>query len=502
MRTFIDALRRGVSVAPGRDAVVDGGTHLTFLELEDRARRLTAAIRGLGLEPGDRIALLLANGHRYIECYVALPAAGFVIVPLNSRLSEAELRYILVDAGARVLVTDRVTGVDDVVERVVRVPDEYDDLVAATPGAAAVTADVAEDSLAGLFYTGGTTGPAKGVMLTHRSLIANMWNTLVHTGLSPDDRFLVIAPMFHAAGTVAVLACLALGASEVTIPAFDPALVLDTIEAEQATVTLAVPTMLVALIEEQRRHRRDTSSLRLICHGASPIAVETLRRCREAFPTAALTHLYGATETAPLATTLADEHLHLDGPLARSCGQAVVGVEIAIEGVDGTAADPGDVGEVVIRGPNLMTGYWNKPDETSAALRDGWYHSGDLGYVDDRGYLFLVDRAKDMIITGGENVYSTEVEQALMTHPAVLECAVYGIPHETWGEAVAASVVLTETVPVDELQDHCRGLIAGFKVPRHIDTVDTLPKSAAGKILKRELREPYWAGRDVRVGGS
>jgi acyl-CoA synthetase (AMP-forming)/AMP-acid ligase II len=177
-------------------------------------------------------------------------------------------------------------------------------------------------------------------------------------------------------------------------------------------------------------------------------------------------------------------------------------VEIAIEAADGAGAGPGEVGEVVIRGSNLMTGYWNKPDETSAALRDGWYHSGDLGYLDDHGYLFLVDRAKDMIITGGENVYSTEVEQALMTHPAVLECAVYGIPHETWGEAVAATVVLTETVPVDELQDHCRALIAGFKVPRHIDAVDALPKSAAGKILKRELREPYWAGRDLRVGGS
>jgi long-chain acyl-CoA synthetase len=502
MRTFIDALQRGVTVAPGRDAVVDGETHLTFVELDERARRLSAAMRGLGLEAGDRIALLLANGHRYIECYVALPAAGFVIVPLNSRLSEAELRYILVDAGVRLLITDRATGVDEVVERVVRVPDEYDGLIAAASDFTAVSTDVAEDSLAGLFYTGGTTGPAKGVMLTHRSLIANMWNTLVHTGLSPDDRYLVMAPMFHAAGTVAVLACLALGASEITVPAFDAALVLDTIEAEQATVTLGVPTMLVALIEEQRRRRRDTSSLRLICHGASPIAVETIRRCREAFPTAAMTHLYGATETAPLATALSDEHLHLDGPLARSCGQAVIGVEIAIEGADGTVAGPGDVGEVVIRGSNLMTGYWNKPDETGAALRDGWYHSGDLGYLDDHGHLFLVDRAKDMIITGGENVYSTEVEQALMTHPAVLECAVYGIPHETWGEAVAASVVLTEAVPVDELQDHCRGLIAGFKVPRHIDAVDALPKSAAGKILKRELREPYWAGRDVRVGGS
>jgi long-chain acyl-CoA synthetase len=501
VRTFIDALQRGLTVAPQGEAVIDGQTRLTFVQLAERARRLTGAVRALGLEPGDRVALLLANGHRYIECYVALPAAGFVIVPLNSRLSEAELRYILEDSGARVLITDRPTGADDVVERVVMVPDEYDALVAAAPDAA-IAGDVSEDSLAGLFYTGGTTGPAKGVMLSHRSLVANMWNTLVHTDLSPDDRFLVMAPMFHAAGTVAVLACLALGACQVTVPAFDPALVLDTVEAEGATVTLAVPTMLVALIEEQRRRPRDTASLRLISHGASPIAVETLRRCRATFPTAGLTHLYGATETAPLATTFAGEHLHLDDGLARSCGQAVLGVEIAIERSDGARADAGEVGEVVIRGANVMTGYWNKPDETASALRDGWYHSGDLGYLAEGGYLFLVDRAKDMIITGGENVYSSEVEQALMTHPAVLECAVYGIPDATWGEAVAASVVLTEAVPVDELQAHCRAAIAGFKVPRHIETVDVLPKSAAGKILKRELREPHWAGRDVRVGGS
>jgi long-chain acyl-CoA synthetase len=501
MRTFIDALRRGVAVAAERPAIVDGDRRLTFLELDERCRRLAAAVSALGVEPGDRVALLMANGHEYVECYVALPAAGFVIVPLNSRLTERELRYILVDAGARVLITDRSTGVDDAVERTIRVPDEYEHLLAAAPDAA-LPHDVDEDSLAGLFYTGGTTGPAKGVMLTHRSLIANMWNTLVHTGLSADDCFLVVSPMFHAAGTVAVLSCLALGATQVTVPAFDPAVVLDTIEADQATVTLAVPTMLVALIEEQRRRARDTASLRLICHGASPVAVETLRRCRAAFPTAGLIHLYGATETAPLATAFTDEHLHLDDPLARSCGQQVVGVHIAIERADGTPAGPGEVGEVVISGPNVMTGYWNKPEETDAAIRDGWYHSGDLGYLDERGYLFLVDRAKDMIITGGENVYSTEVEQVLMTHPAVLECAVYGIPDETWGEAVAASVVLTEAVPVEALQTHCRAAIAGYKVPRQIETVDALPKSAAGKILKRELREAYWAGRDVRVGGS
>ena len=508
MHTFADPLRRALSVASGRHAVVDGDERITYAGLADRCARLVAGLRRLGLERGDRIALLMDNGHRYVEAYLALPAAGFVIVPLNARLAPAELTYICTDAGVRVLLTDRdAPALDDLVEHVVRVPGGYEELVGdGPPGSTAdVLTDpsVTPDDIAGLFYTGGTTGPAKGVVLTHRNLVANMWNTLTSCTMTPDDRYLVMAPMFHAAGTVAVLGCVALGATQVTVPAFDPALVLDTIERERVTVTLAVPTMLAAMCEEQQRAPRDASSLRLLTHGASPVAVETLRRCRTLFPDTALIHLYGATELAPLATAFADEHLHLDGPRARSCGQAVLGCRIEVVGDDGSVLERGEVGEVAVRGDNVMAGYWNKPEATAAALRDGWYHSGDLGRLDDEGYLFLVDRAKDMIVTGGENVYSSEVEQALMAHPQVLECAVFGVPDDTWGEAVAAAVVLRGPATVDELRDHCRAHIAGYKVPKRVDLIDgALPKSAAGKILKRELREPYWEGRDERVGGA
>jgi long-chain acyl-CoA synthetase len=264
--------------------------------------------------------------------------------------------------------------------------------------------------------------------------------------------------------------------------------------------------MLAALDEEQLARPREVASLRSIYHGGSPIATETLRRSHEAFPDAHLLHMYGATETAPIATTFDREELYLDAPQARSCGQPAVGVEIDVVGPDGIRLPPGEVGEVVVRGANVMVGYWNKPEQTASALVDGWYHTGDLGYMDEDAFLYLVDRAKDMIVSGGENVYSTEVEDILYRHPAVLEAAVFGVPDDVWGEAVHAIVVPRVDVAelsADDLIQHCRTAIAGYKVPKRIEfRREPLPKSGAGKVLKRELREPYWQGRDSRVGGT
>ena len=510
MRTFADPLRRGLCVAPDSPAVVDTAAKLTltFTELDLRCRSIAGGFSALGLRPGDRVALLMANGQTYIESYVALPAAGFVIVPINTRLADPEIEYILRDAGVRALITDRPpSAIENVVEHVIRVADDFEHLIASasTPTELDELHAVDEHDLAGLFYTGGTTGPSKGVMLTHRNLIANMWNTINCCEMRADDRYLVMSPMFHAAGTYAVLASLALGATQVTVPAFDPEVVLDVIAAEGITTTLAVPTMMVALCESQSRRPRDSTSLRLLTHGASPIAVETVRRFHQLFPGTAMIHLYGATELSPLTTALADEQDELGGPRERSCGQPVLGCRVAIIDSDGNHLPAGESGEVVVRGDNVMAGYWNKPEETAAVLRNGWYRTGDVGWIDSQGFLFLVDRAKDMIVSGGENVYSTEVEQALMTHPGVLECAVYGIPDPRWGEAVAATVVAREGIDLTdtELVEHCRSLIAGFKVPRRIEVIaDPLPKSAAGKILKREIREPFWEGHDARVSGA
>jgi long-chain acyl-CoA synthetase len=503
MHTFADPLRRAFLTARNSPAVVCGDERLTYEQTWARCRRLAGGLRSLGLLPGDRVALLAANCHRYLEIYQGVPGAGLVIVPLNTRHAKRELAYALEDSGARVLLTDRDPGgLAGIVDRVIHLPHEYEALLAdAKP--AELDGGVTEEDLAGLFYTGGTTGASKGVMLTHRNLIANTFHALILMGLTSRDRFLIMAPLFHAAGSVCVLGLVWVAGVQVILPTFDASQALGLIEAEGITATLGVPTMIAAMAEEQLAHPRDVSTLRQIAHGGSPIATETIRRAHAAFPSAELQHLYGATETAPLATGLSHEETLIDSARIGSCGTPVVGVEVRVVDDDGRDLPPGQVGEVIIRGPNVMRGYWNKPEETAAALRQGWYRSGDLGYLDEGSNLYLVDRKKDMIVTGGENVYSTEVEDALYFHPAVLEAAVFGVPHPRWGEAVHAVVVLREPVDTEALIAHCRDRIAGYKVPKTIDVrTDPLPKSGPGKILKRELREPFWAGHQARIAGG
>jgi long-chain acyl-CoA synthetase len=425
------------------------------------------------------------------------------IVPLNARHSLSELRYALEDSGARALFTGiGASVIGDGIDHVFDLDAGYESLIeAAEP--AELEDEPDENAIAGLFYTGGTTGASKGVMLSHRNLIANAMHFGVCWPFTSSTTWLVVAPLFHAAGSIAVLPTTWNGGRHVVLSAFDPGGALDLIERERVTATLVVPTMLAALTEEQLARPRDVSSLRYLSHGGSPCASETLRRAHTAFPDAELLHIYGATETSPIATLLPNEERLLDTSRVRSCGQPAVGVEVAIHDALGEAVPQGTVGELAIRGPNVMLGYWKKPAETAAVLVDGWYRTGDLGYQDDEGFLYLVDRAKDMIVTGGENVYSTEVEEALYQHPAVLEAAVFGIPDDRWGEAVYAVVVLRSATDVNELLAHCRSKIADYKVPKEIEIrSDPLPKSGAGKVLKRELREPFWIGREAQVGGA
>jgi long-chain acyl-CoA synthetase len=499
MHTFADPLARANRIRPDAEAVVCDQERLTYRELNDRCRRLAGGLRALGLVPGDRVAVVAGNSHRYLELYVAVPADGMVIVPLNARHAEAELRYAIEDSGARVLVTDQDPGaLAEIVEHVIMLPDDYEKLIA-DGKAVDLGEGVTEDTLAGLFYTGGTTGASKGVMLSHRNLIANTFHSIVALGLTSEDRSLIMAPMFHAAGTITAIANIWVCGTQVITP-FDPVQVLDLVEREAITSMLGVPTMLAAVSEEQLARPKDTSSVHTFVHGGSPIASELLRRAHAAFPSANLIELYGATELAPLATVQLHEERMLDSPDLRSCGQPVAGVDVRIFGSDGEEVPPGHVGEVAVRGPNVLLGYWNKPAQTAAALVNGWYRSGDLGYMDQFANLYLVDRAKDMIISGGENVYSSEVEEALYSHPMVLEAAVFGIPDDRWGERVHAAVVPRGPVTVEDLVAHCRDRIAGYKVPKAIDLRDeALPKSAAGKILKRELRRPYWEGRDSNI---
>jgi long-chain acyl-CoA synthetase len=496
--TIAAALARTRRTVSSRTALMCGDRAITYAELADRCDRVAPALAALGLETGDRVAILAANCHRYVEAYMGVPAAGMVLLPLNTRLAPAELVAIAAAARPRLLLTDRDPGpLGDLVPRVVTF-DQWDALLdGAEP--AEMAADGDEDALALLYFTGGTTGRPKGVMLTHRNLVANSFHKTLACRFQPDDVYLAVAPFFHVAGTAPLVSILWLGGSLVVLPAFDAADSLDQIERHRATVAIPVPTMVGALVEEQLARPRDVSSLRLLGHAGSPITTDLLRRAHATFPTAELAQFYGATETASIVTCLPHEERHLEGARLGSVGQPAVGVEIAVLDASGSACAAGVTGEVVARGPNVMVGYWENPAATEAVFVDGWYRTGDIGYVDGDQYLYLLDRAKDMIVSGGENVYSLEVEDALSSHPAVLEAAVFGVPDERWVEAVHAVVVvrdaslMSETLP-EELRAHCRRAIAGFKVPKRIDVqAEPLPKSGPGKILKRQLRAPFWA---------
>ena len=507
MTTTMWPLRRAGAVAGADVAVCCSGQELTYREVIERCDRLAAGLVGLGLERGDRVAVVGANCHRYLELYQAVPGAGHgarAAQPAAHR-RRARLRPHRLRRPVWCSRTARSPGCRRASSGSSTSTTGYEQLLAGAPAEASVV-EPDDADLAGLFYTGGTTGAAKGVMLTHRNLVANALHFQAYGGFDRDTVWLIVAPLFHAAGSIAVLATVWHGGRQIVLPAFDAGQALDLIEAHRVTATLVVPTMLAALNDEQLARPRDVSSLRSISHGGSPTATETLRRAHQAFPAAELVHIYGATETSPIATVMRHEEEVLDGPRASSCGPAAIGVEIAVLGADGVAVPAGAVGEIAIRGANVMRGYWNKPEETAAALVDGWYRSGDIGYVDEESYVYLVDRAKDMIVTGGENVYSTEVEDVLYRHPAVLEAAVFAVPDDRWGEAVHAVVVPRDDVGAvdeDELVRHCRASIAGYKVPKRIDVRhEPLPKSGAGKVLKRELRAPFWAGRETMIGGT
>ena len=496
MITLADPLEHARCCFGHRVAVVDGEHSFTYAEFADRCARLAAGLGALGVARGDRIALLCANGHRFMEAYFGLPACGLVLVPLNTRLAPAELAHIVRHSGARVLITDRDAGaLGELVEHVITIESEYEQLIDGV-AAQSLGVDISPEDVAALFYTGGTTGSPKGVMLTHHNLIANAFNKIVACSLTGADVFLGAPAMFHVAGIAPLTGLAWMGGRTVTVPLFDAAACLDAIADHGVTVFLPVPTMLAALVAEQRRRPRDISSLRLLGHAGSPIAGELIRQAHEVFPESELAQFYGATETSSVVTRLRHEETTIDTDLAGSCGQPAVGVAVRIVGPDGVECEVGAVGEVVVRSNAVMAGYWDDGAATADALRGGWYHTGDLGYLNDRHYLFVVDRAKDMIVSGAENVYSVEVENALYRHPAIAEAAVFGVPDARWGEAVHAIIVVNQGMSVtdDELRAHCRGLIAGYKVPKAIDiSADPLPKSGPGKILKRVLRDRFLA---------
>jgi long-chain acyl-CoA synthetase len=513
--------RRAAQINPDAIATSDSGRVTRWREFPERVARLAGGLRALGVGPGDRVAILALNSDRYYEFYFAVAWAGGVFVPVNTRLAAPEVAHWLSDSGTKVLAVDDAflpiarQVRDDLpeLETLVFVGEDapedcrgtWDDLAAGEPVADAGRAD---DDLAGLFYTGGTTGRSKGVMLSQRNLVVNALQGAPTLQLNPGDRALHVAPMFHIADWCVCVGIVMMGGSNYFLPAFDPEKVMAAIAEHRIQKMLMVPTMINLVVHHPALPDHDLSSLERVMYGASPMPESVIRRWLEVMPNATMVQAYGQTEAAPILTMLAAEYHTADqsGPYAgklKSAGQAVPGVELAILDDQGEPVAPGEVGEVCARGPNVMLGYRNLPEQTEATLAGGWLHTGDGGRLDEDGFLFIVDRVKDMIVSGGENVYSAEVENALYQHADVAQCAVIGVPDEKWGERVHAIVVPKEGTSPDEagLIAHCRTLIAGFKCPRGVDFRDEpLPLSGAGKILKTELRKPYWEGQDRQVG--
>ena len=490
------------------------GTSTTFAEHLDRVARLIGGLRSLGISRTDRFAVMTMNSPQYLELYHAAYLGGGVVNPLNLRFAPKELAYVLKDSGTKVCFVDAIfAGLIDAVRADAGIE------VVVLVGGGAVPHDVSyEDLLAGsdpvipdegeetdpvvLMYTGGTTGLPKGVLLDQRAEMLNMYHVMARVSMGRDDIALLQTPMFHAASMFTVLGGPALGARTVTIPMFDPARVMAAVEEYAPTLTVMVPTMINMVLAHPDFTPDRLGSFRTLVYGASPMPQELLEKLLEMYPATDIWQGYGMTESSSILTLLgADEH-RAGGKFLGSAGFPVMGVVLSIQDDHGVEQPLGHVGEVCARGGNFMIEYWNKPDATSEAFRNGWYHTGDAGYLDDEGYLYLVDRVKDMIVTGGENVYSSEVENALSTHPAVAQVAVIGVPDDRWGEAVHAIVVLKPgaTATESELIAHCRDHIAGYKLPKTVQfRADPLPLSGAMKVLKKDLRAPFWEGRERGV---
>jgi acyl-CoA synthetase (AMP-forming)/AMP-acid ligase II len=502
-------------------ATVHGSGRRTWQQSVERIARLAGVLRSLDVQPDDRVGLLGQNSDGYIEALYACLWAGAAFNPVNVRWTASEIAYSLDDCETRLLIVDESCAAHIAPlrrqSRTLRTmiwagPNPAPEgtlalqslLTAATP---APDAQRGGSDLAGVLYTGGTTGNPKGVMLSHDNLAVNALAVIAAVRRPPISTALHVAPLFHVGGLSFLLQLNLRAATHVLARSFEPAMALRLIESERVTECFMVPSMLRMLLQAPEFGRHDLSSLRTIVYGAAPIDPTLQGALLSALPQVDLIQAYGQTEAGPVVTMLAPEHHQSGGPLSgklTSAGRPVSTAEIRIVDEVDHECDPGVVGEICVRGPSVMQGYWNRPELTEQALRGGWLHSGDAGYLDNEGFLHLVDRIKDMIITGGENVYSAEVEKTLLAHPGVAQCAVVGVPDDTWGERVHAVIVRRDGAEADavSLMAHCRQAIAGYKCPRSVEFRTELPMSAAGKVLKHVLREPYWKDRRPPTPGG
>ena len=493
---YVHSLGRAARYYADRTALAPETIPLSFRELDARVKGIAAALSEQGFVRGDRLALLLPNGPEYIELVYACAWLGVIAVPLNTRLSQPEIDRVLEDARPHGIVRH-----SSLAAPTVRMP--WEQVIDAEPLKAlnAEPPDVCyePEAVLALIYTSGTTGRPKGVVVTHANVMADIHNLNYWMRYTEGGVYLHAAPIFHIADFPTMFAAPVFGASQFTISKFSPQSFCELVERSRVTHTVLVPTMINLLTQDPDTSQHDLSSLEVLAYGGSPMAPELVRRTRELLPKVKLVQVYGLSETGFL-TGLRDQD-HTDTKLL-SCGKPCPGIDLQVMDESGKPVEIGKTGEFVARGANIMQGYWNNAKETALAFRDGMFRTGDVGYQDSEGFFYILDRLKDMIVTGGENVYSGEVEAVIFAHPAVREAAVFGIPDPKWGELVMACVVLKPgtVLSVDDLVAFCRRSLANYKVPRRIEFSDAeLPKSGSGKVMKSILRERFWAHAERAV---
>ena len=510
MLTMLSALDNALRLHGDQPAIVDEEQNFTWFEHVARVAKAAGLLAELGVHPGDRFGIICENSFRYTELIHAGYWGGAIAVPINHRLAVPEILQILVDADCKALLLGRdyleiaeaagmspwrdktiyVGASDDKVSR-----PQYEGLLKNAPSAP--QCPVVENDLAILLYTGGTTGRSKGVQLSHKNVYSNGMQMAIAMGAVPSDIYLHAAPMFHAADLLSTGFTL-VGAAHAYLPAFTPTASLEVIQKYGVTATMKAPTMIIMNLTHREFEKYDTSSLRIMLYGSSPMAAEWVQKSIEGFLHTQIVQGYGLTETSPIVSFL-DWKTHKnavetgDANVLRSAGRPIIGLDMKITDDNGNDLPVGEVGEVTVRGPQVSNGYLNRPEETQRSFRDGWFYTGDVGRMDEKGLMYLLDRKKDMIVSGGENIYTSEVEAALYQHADIQECAVVGVPDDKFGEALFAVIVPREGKKLDKANiiEHCRKRIGGFKIPRHMDFVTEMPKSAMGKILKNELRRIY-----------
>jgi len=517
MYTLGDVPRKGNKLYPEREAMVFEGSRITYAQMEERVNRLANALADLGYKKGDRLTILADNTYKYMEVYFAAGKAGMSVTPLNFRLSDREIAYIVNDSEATLFLVgegyeERVQNFKSELKGIkqwISLDNEKDGylfyeniLKDASPDDPWI--DVDENEMAILMYTGGTTGLPKGVMLSHRNLMTAAYGCILVCGFTREDVTCFVLPLFHISLWPA-LSVLMMGGKVVIMRRPDLLGILKLIQDEKCTHVNLVPTIYGWLLNLPQIDEYDLSSLRLMTYAGSPFPPDMLKRCIKKFGNI-FAQGYGLTEAAPIVSFLMPEDHVLEGPerLTRrlsSAGKEAPVVEARVVNEKDEPVQVGEIGEIVARGKNIMMGYWKNPELTAEVLRNGWLHTGDMGTIDEDGYIYLLDRKADMIITGGENVYPKEVEDVLYEHPAVQECAVVSAPDERWGERVQAVVVLKEGAAAtpEELIAHCKGKLAGYKCPKDVQIWDSLPKTPVGKIIRKEVKEFFWKGHAKRI---